>query len=204
MIRIASAAQRSFTFPADLPTTCTYFRDFKRILGYLPHIRLLWAYGPDRFRLLYGATELGIYRVRIICDVQATFDESEKTLCMTSVSGIPPAAPRAGMYSLAAQGYYASASTFHPAGDCTRIEYRLQLRAHLPRPLGLKLVPDAIVEQVARNITQRRIQEIADEFIERSMAEFRHGLGHPPERCLDAHHRVSEAQPQVAFPIAPE
>ena len=204
MIRIAGAAQRSFTFPADLLTTRTYFRDFKRILGTLPHIRLLWAYGPDRFRLLYGATELGMYRVRILCDVQATFDEAKNQLTVTSLSGIPPVAPRASVHSLAAQGYYASASTFHPAGDCTRIEYKLQLRAHLPKPLGLKLVPDAIVEQIARNITQWRIQEIADGFIERSMAEFRQSLGHPPERCLDVRHRVSEAQPQVAFPIAPE
>jgi hypothetical protein len=181
MIHIAGAAERSFTFPADPLTASTYFRDFKRILGYLAHIRLLWAYGPDRFRLLYGATELGIYRVRILCDVQATFDEAEQTLTMSTLSGIPPVAPRAGMYSLAAQGYYASASTFHPAGDCTRIEYKLQLHAHLPKPLGSKRVPDAIVEQIARNITQRRIQEIADGFIERSISEFRQSVGHRPD-----------------------
>jgi len=188
VIDIAGATQRSFIFPADLPTARAYFGDFKRILQYLPHISLVKAYAPDRFRVLYNTTEMGLYRVRLYCDLGAGFDERDLVLHMAPLTGISPVKPKATLNSFTAQGYYASRSIFHAEGEHTRIEYRLALKAKLAKPLGLNFVPDAILERVAFNITQRRIHEIAEGFIDRAIGEFH-------REHAGAHHKRRSSSP---------
>ena len=61
---------------------------------------------------------------------------------------------------------------FHPDGDGTRVDYRLRLSAELPKPLGLALMPDGVVERVAERIVNWRMREIADGFVARSLAVF--------------------------------
>ena len=75
MIEVEGSSRRSFVFPATLPTAYSYYADVGRLLSYLPHVCLVHAYGPDRFRLRYNATELGVYRICIYADVQTTLED---------------------------------------------------------------------------------------------------------------------------------
>jgi hypothetical protein len=180
MIRIACSVRRSFIFPADLPTACAYVGDVARAIGRLPHIRLVNTYAPNHFRLLYHASELGIYRIRLYCDVQAQFDAKRRILRVTPLNGHLPVKARVTLNSLTAQGTYASESVFQAAGDHTRVDYHLSLRATVPKMLGLKLVPDSVLERIAHTTAMWRIHEIADGLIERSIREFERGR--PPGR----------------------
>lgn len=180
MIRIACSVRRSFIFPADLPTACAYFGDVARAIGRLPHIRLVNTYAPNHFRLLYHASELGIYRIRLYCDVQAQFDAKRRILRVTPLNGHLPVKARVTLNSLTAQGTYASETVFQAAGDHTRVDYHLSLRATVPKMLGLKLVPDSVLERIAHTTAMWRIHEIADGLIERSIREFERGR--PPGR----------------------
>lgn len=173
IIRVTGSVRRSFIFPADIATACTYYKDVQRIFAYLPHISLVKVYGQHQYRLLYNTVELKVYRVRIYCDLEAWFDAEKKVLHFRPFSDHPPVKPDATVNSLSAQGSYTSESSFHDEGSHTRIEYLLKLHATLPKPLGLNLIPDSVVEQIAKNITMWRIHEIADGFIERSIKEFR-------------------------------
>ncbi len=175
MIKIADSVRRSFLFPADLPMAYAYYGDVGRLLSYLPHICLVRVYGPARFRLLYNTTELGTYHVRIFADVEASLDE-EWLLRVRPLDGVTPVGNKAGFHSSTTQGYFSSQSVFYNKGHQTRIEYNLQLRAALPTPLGLRLMPSAMVSRVAGSITRMRIREIAEGFIERSVAAFPHWL----------------------------
>jgi hypothetical protein len=175
MIKLSGSTRRSFLFPADLPLAYAYYGDVGRLLNYLPHICLVRSYGPDRFRLLYNSTELGTYHVRIFADVQTTLDE-KSVLRVHPLNGIPPVDAQAGLNSTSAQGYFASTSVFTHAGDETRIEYSLELRAELPRPLGLRLMPGSMVRGIARSIAGMRIREISEGFIERTIDAFPHWL----------------------------
>ncbi len=168
MIRLAGAVQRSFTFPGRVPEACAFFGDFERLLPYLPHIRPVETYAPDQFRLLYHTTELGLYTVRLYCDVQVTINPERTRLTVAPLPGHAPVAPRATLRSLVAQGCFASESRFMPAGRRTRVDYALQLSADLPKAVSLSLVPDAVVEHIAAEIAARRIAEIADGFIRNS------------------------------------
>ncbi len=188
MIKISGTARRTFTFPADLATTCDYYSDFNRILGCLPHIQLVDLHGPGQFRMVYHTTELGVYSVRMYCDLQAKFDKKKHTLHMIPLPGIPPVKPWTSVNALTAQGYYASESAFHAEGDHTRIEYALKLGATLPKPFGLNLIPDSILDRIASNITEGRIYEIAEGFIERTIHEFRWG-----DACVQSREKASRA-----------
>lgn len=171
MIRVAGSARRSFTFPAELPVAYAYYADMGRVLSYLPHVCLARTFGPDRLRLLYHSTELGIYRIRIFADVQTILEDG----CMLYVRPLddtPAVQARTEVRSTMAQGYFTSQSVFHDMGDRTQIDYSLRLRADLPTPVGLRIVPGPVVRGIARSITNARINEIVHGFIERSVGAF--------------------------------
>lgn len=187
MIKVAGSARRSFVFPGELPLAYAYYADVGRLLSYLPHICLVRAYGPDRFRLLYSSTELGLYHVRIFADVQTTLEEGW-VIRVRPLEGLPPVKAAAGIHTMSAQGYFSSQSVFHNEGDHTRIEYGLQLHGALPTPQGLRLMPGMVVRRIAQRLTKMRICEIADGFVERSSDAFPHWLA-------EMHNHVSWREP---------
>ena len=173
MIKIAGTTRQTFSFPADLATAANFYRDFGRILHYLPHIQLVKAYGPDQFRVMYHTLELSLYRVRIYCDLQVRYDEACQTLHVAPLPDKPPVKSEATVQSLTARGYFTSQSVFRPRGEHSLVDYQLSLEARLPKPLGLMLIPDRVIEQIASNITEWRIHEIAGGFIKRSVLDYR-------------------------------
>lgn len=177
MIKIDGLAQRSFVFPADLPLAYAYYTDLSRMLTYLPHISLMRTFAYDRFRVLYNTLELGAYHIRIYCDLVATLDGARKhVLRINPLKGIPPVRSEAGLNSATTQGYFTMESIFYDEGTQTRIEYTLQLRARLPTPLGLRMLPSGVVNSIAESIMNMRIHEISDGFVERSLEAFPHWL----------------------------
>ena len=181
MIKIAGSVHRSFIFPADLPTAFAFYGDMSRSLHYPPHISLLHRYDEHTYRMLYSTTELGIYRVRVICDLQVQLDRAGRALRIRSLDPVTPVKSEAGMYSLSGYGQFESESLFTeedldaenlPAGQHTCIEYRLKLSAGLPVPLGLRLVPVRVIQGIANSIVDWRMAETAEGFIERSIQAF--------------------------------
>jgi hypothetical protein len=185
MIDVAGSTHRSYVFPADRPAAFAYYGDFRNVISNLPLISMVKPFGNERYRLVYRSMELGLYRVRIYCDLEARFDEKKHILHVAPLTGHPPVKSRVTINSLTAQGMYTSESAFRAAGDHTRVDYHLVLKARLPRPLGLKLIPDGILERIAHNITMWRIHEIADGFIERSIREFERGKRRRRKRSTD-------------------
>jgi hypothetical protein len=198
VIKIAGTTQQTFCFPADITAASNFYRDFSRILPYLPHIHLVKAYGPDQFRVMYHTLELSLYRVRIYCDLQVSYDEAAQTLHTAPLPDKPPVRSDATVHSLTAQGYFTSRSIFRPRSDHSLVDYRLSLEARLPKPLGLMLIPDRVIEQIASNITEWRIHEIAGGFITRSVKEYREQV--KAAACGDqtAHPARSELFPAAA------
>jgi hypothetical protein len=170
MINIAVSAQRVFTVPAGLARTTAHFRDFGHTLDYLaPHLRLAATHARDQYRMLYCVTEAGVYRVAFYCDIQVRYDESSQTLYVMPLEGIPPVTSRATLNSLTGQGYYRSHSVFQLAGPHTSITYDVEIQAAVPKRLEWKLIPDAVITRVVEDVVQRRLNEITDTFIARSI-----------------------------------
>jgi hypothetical protein len=128
---------------------------------------------------MYHTWELSVYRVRIYCDLQVKYDEASQTLHVTPLLNKPPVKSEATVHSLTAQGYFTSQTIFRPRGDHSIVDYGLSLEAHLPKPFGLMLMPDKVIGQIASNITDWRIHEIAGGFIKRSVKEYRGNTAQP-------------------------
>ena len=172
MIIVAGSANRSFTFPADLPTAFAYYTDLSRILTYLPHIYVARTYDDNQLRMCYNTIELGTYKINIFCDLRAEMDAEKRALRVLPLKGVTPVKAKATLRSATASGRFSSESRFFDEGERTRIEYRLELQAELPRPMGLRFVPQSVINGIAASITHRRIKEIADGFIRRSIDVF--------------------------------
>jgi hypothetical protein len=176
MINIEGSINRTFIFPAELPLAFAYYSDLGRLLPYLPHISLVRSYNYNQFRVLYSTTELGTYHIRVFCDLQALMDDENKMLHINPLNAAPPVKTEAQAKTTTTQGHFSSRCVFYDAGDETKIEYSLQLRANLPPPRSMRFMPGAMVNRIADNITERRVREIIEGFIERSIAAFPHWL----------------------------
>jgi hypothetical protein len=169
MIHIAGSTNRTFSFPAPLKTAFEFYSDMERTLGFLTHVSLTHRYNEQQYRMLYHTTELGIYRIQLFCDIDIQMDRDAWILGIQPSKSFAPVEQEVGLYSISGQGIYSSQSIFKPVGNRTEIEYRLKLQAYLPVPYGVRFVPTPVLNSAAHRITEWRIHEIVQGFIDRSI-----------------------------------
>ncbi len=172
MIKIAAKARFSFLFPADRKTTFEFYSDMNRMADYLQHIELVDCQSDSEYRLYYNTVELGTYHIHVYCDVRMDSNLDDYSLTIVSVENLPPIETEVTINATTTRGFYSSESTFHEEGDETRVEYTLSLQAKPPRPKGMRFMPSKMVDKIANNITNHRMREIAEHFIESSIADF--------------------------------
>lgn len=172
MIKIAAKARFSFMFPADRETAFEFYSDMTRMADYLKHIELVDNLSDSQHRLYYNTVELGTYHIHVYCDVRMALNRDEHTMLIVPVENLPPIETEVTINATTTRGFYSSETLFHEEGDETRVEYTLALEAKPPRPKGMRFMPSRMVDTIANNITNHRMREIAENFIESSIADF--------------------------------
>jgi hypothetical protein len=172
-LNIAVSDHREFTLAADLQAAAAHFRDFAKTLQDLPELRLAKTHANEKYRIVYSAAVAGVYRVDLYSDIQAQFDERDYVLVVSPLRGIAPVRPHVTLGSLTGQGEYSSRLALRAAGARTAATYDLAIAAAIPKPLALGLLPDAVARSAVERVVRRRVQEITDRFIERSIARLR-------------------------------
>lgn len=173
MIQVIGSFKKTYSFPAKLESAYRYFKNVPHILQLLPHISVVSRFHHNQFRMLYKTTELGLYRVKIYCDLAAESDDQMHRLWISPLqNGGASVKAQASLNSLTGLGSYSSSSEFRAAGNGTLIEYRLRLEFQVPAPLAVRLAPPQAVNKLAEAIANHRIQEIADGFIQRSILDY--------------------------------
>lgn len=174
MIEVKAAARREFLFPAVYPLALQFFSDFRRVTQFLPHISLVQEAVEDRrYRVLYSTIELATYEIHIFADVETEVVASDKTLFVRPAKGVKSVKSKATLRSLTAPGIYSSRSVFREVGDRCEILFVMELSAELPQPLGLRFIPGSVLNGIADNITNRRMNEIVDGFIAKSIIAYK-------------------------------
>jgi hypothetical protein len=174
MIKITGSIKRAFIFPAIPKLALDYYSDLSRIAEFLPHISLVHTYAATQIRMLYESIELGVYTIQIYSDLESSVDWEQHLLHVYPVK-IETAAPikaEKSMRHTTGHGLFAIDAQFFDMGHQTRIEYTIQLKGALERPLGMRLMPKRVVNRIAKNVTSGRLREIADGFIKQSVAAF--------------------------------
>ncbi|MBK8986065.1 MAG: DUF1997 domain-containing protein [Chloroflexi bacterium] len=172
MIKIAASARFSFIFPADRVTTYEFYSDINRLVRYLQHIDLVDSSAEHQYRLYYSTVELGTYHIHVYADVRLDLVPGHHTMRMVPIENLPPIETEVTFNSTKTRGYYSSEAFFHDEGDQTRVEYLLKMQAKPPRPKGMRFMPGTLVDKIANNITNNRMREIAEYFIESSVADY--------------------------------
>jgi hypothetical protein len=175
MIEIKATTRRVFLFPAPVPLALDFFGNFRRVTQFLTHISLVREFEGGRYRLLYSTVELAAYEIHIFADVETEVDRQTQTLTIRPAQGTVPVKSKVRLRSLTAQGSYGSRSIFREAeNNHCEIEYIMELGARLPRPSGIRFVPESFISSIADNITHQRMEEIIDGFITLSISAFSH------------------------------
>lgn len=173
MLTITGTVERTFEFPGHPDVALLYYNNLERLAACLPHITLLHAYHQNHVSLKYQAEELQAYTITIFCDLHSRIDPDTNHLLVKPVQPEKPVPAEATLSATQGQGLFAMESSFTLLDNGrTRINYTLQLQARLPRPRGMRLMPRRIVNRITEQITNGRILEIADGFIEKSIAAF--------------------------------
>lgn len=172
MINLAGGVSLAFRFPAPLAVAFAYYSDLRTVLPLLPYVEIATIYNDDHFRLLYSSVEFGGYAMHIYCDIRATLESGLHMIRIAPEESLPPVEERAGINSSTARGYFTSRGLFYDEGPETRIEYEFELRSDLPRPLGMRLMPQRVVNGIASTVARTRMREVAQGFIEQSIAAY--------------------------------
>lgn len=173
MIKLIGQVKRSFEFPAELEQTFTYFSDVPRLIGYLPYITLQHQQENGDIRVRFSSTELASYQFNVICDFQVILDDATYVLEIRPVDNLPAIQPVSTANSTTARGYFACLATFTPAvSGHTQIDYTIEINGKVPRPKGLRFMPGAVINRVAKSIANGRLKEIADGFVENTTEAF--------------------------------
>jgi hypothetical protein len=172
MIQVSGSVSRSFLFPAPREAAAAYYRNFNQVVKHLSLISMVHQLGDEQYRVMYNSTELGIYNIKIYCDVQTIFDEREWVLVVQTIDDHPKMPVKSRWNSSEAHGAFASQSVFYTEGDQTRIEYKIHLRAAVPPPHGLRFLPTGVLDQIADNITAWRMETIIDRFVEGTTKDY--------------------------------
>ena len=174
MIKITGSIKRAFIFPAMPQIALDYYSDLSRIAEFLPHISLVHTYSVNQIRMLYESIELGTYTIQIYSDLESHIDWEKQFLHVYPVkieTAVPIKAEKSVRHTTG-HGLFAIDAQFFDLGQQTRVEYTIQLKGELERPLGMRLMPKRVVNRIAKSITSSRIREIADGFIKRSTDAF--------------------------------
>jgi hypothetical protein len=172
MIKLNGAAQREFRFAADVNTVIQYFGVLSQMIQHLPHIEIVEEYGPNQVRVCYSTLELGAYTINIITDLECEVDEDNLSIIIRPLSGREPVKGEASLNETTAYGYFTSVAYLEDIGEETHIDFRLKMAANLPRPRGLRMMPGRVVNRIANSISQGRVNEIIEGFIENAINSF--------------------------------
>jgi hypothetical protein len=177
MISISGHVQRLFDFPASPESAFSFFQNFRRVIDMLPKIEFVtwhpFQQNRNACRVCYHSIEMGLYSVDIFCDLYTEIEPGNHILHVKPLTaGIELVAARTDWYSLTGSGTFSSTSKFIPNQHHTTIDYSLNLQADIPIPPGLRLVPRGVLSGIASSIVRRRIEEIAEGFINRSIQTY--------------------------------
>ncbi|MBE2263311.1 MAG: hypothetical protein IAE92_11250 [Burkholderiaceae bacterium] len=168
MLHVHACVARPFELPVSLAVAVAHFRDFRQLLPDLPELTLSADLGPGHYRVRYRTTVRGVYKVELFTDIAAHFDEKTRTLSVTPLEGHDPVPGEVTMLSMSAHGQYTSRLALSGDARRTRGVYELDISADMPKPLGLKLMPDALAAKAIETVMQKRAEASTGDFIDRS------------------------------------
>ncbi len=163
-----------FRFAAPVATAYEYFCDVPAVFRLLPDSLDCYAYAPDHYRLVVGATDGHGHNMAAIFDLRA-HHEPGQAIRMLPVTGGPPY----DLNGVVFPGRLSAEAIFQPQdrGRTSAVEYSVDIDLSIPVPGFLKMMPTTVLQTLGERTMEYKMSQMVGGFTRGISADFHAWVG---------------------------
>ncbi|HMQ33245.1 MAG TPA: DUF1997 domain-containing protein [Chloroflexaceae bacterium] len=166
-IDLGGQATHTFRFAAPLALAYDYFCDVPAVFRLLPDALDCYPYGPDRYRLIVGATDGHGHSMAAIFDLRAHHEPGVAISLVPADDGPPHR-----LSGIVFKGTLAAEALFAPRGDATAVEYTVEIDMSIPVPGVLALMPTSFLQALGERTMEFKMAQMIGGFTRGITADF--------------------------------
>lgn len=158
-VDLNGAAVHLFRFNGPLELAYEYFCDIPAVFSLLPDVIEILAYGPNRYRLIVGATDGHGHAMAGYFDIAAVF-EPFRAIRITPVDDGPPI----DLTGFVFPGQLFAEAIFYPHAHGTDVEYSVELAMTIPVPKVLWFMPGHVLQAIGERAMEHKMNHMIGGF----------------------------------------
>lgn len=166
-IDLGGQASHVFRFAAPVELAYDYFCDVPAVFRLLPDALDCYAYGPDRYRLIVGASDGHGHSMAAIFDLRAHHEPGVAISLVPADDGPPHQLP-----GMVFSGALAAEALFDPAAGGTLVEYTVEIDMSIPVPRVLALMPTSFLQALGERTMEFKMAQMIGGFTRGIAADF--------------------------------
>lgn len=171
-LELGGQAVHVFRFRAPANIAYEYFTDVPAVFRLLPDALDVRAYGPDRHRLVIGASDGYGHTMAAVFDLRTVHDPC-RTIRVVPADDGPPIKINGLVFS----GSLAAEAIFKPDAHGTTVEYTVDIEMNIPIPGMLRLVPMNFLQNLGERGMEHKMTHMIDGFTRSITDDFHNWIG---------------------------
>ncbi|WP_298818957.1 DUF1997 domain-containing protein [Chloroflexus sp.] len=171
-VDLHGAAVHLFRFNSPLDLAYEYFCDIPAVFSLLPDVIEVFAYAPNRYRLVVGATDGHGHAMAGYFDIAAIF-EPHRAIRIVPVDDGPPI----DLTGFVFPGQLFAEAVFYPHAHGTDVEYTVELAMTIPVPKVLWFMPGHVLQSIGERSMEYKMNHMITGFSRAIDADFQAWIG---------------------------
>jgi hypothetical protein len=167
VIDLGGQAVYNFQFAASNDLVFEYFRDIPAVFSLLPDTLAMGAYGPDRYRLVIGASDGHGHSMSAIFDLAAHIQPGRSIYVAPSNDGPAPNLP-----GIIFHGNLWAEAIFNENAHGSSVEYSVEIEMSIPIPGVLKLMPQHFLQSLGEKTMAFKMGQMINGFARNIHSDF--------------------------------
>jgi Protein of unknown function (DUF1997) len=151
-IDLSGDAVHIFNFATPLAVAYEYFCDVPAVFRLLPDVIDCYSYGPDRYRLIVGATDGHGHNMAAFFDLRF-YHEPGYAIRLLATNDGPPM-DKGGIYF---PGTLSAEAIFQPSARGSTVEYVVSIDMSIPVPAVLNLMPTTFLQSLGERTMEYKM-----------------------------------------------
>lgn len=168
LIELEGQAVYVFQFPSPTDFVFEYFCDIPAVFRLLPDTLDVQTYGPDRYRLVVGATDGHGHSMSAIFDLAAYLQPGRLIQVVPANDG-----PLTRIPGLVFHGNLWAEAIFEPRDYGSQVEYTVTIDLDIPIPGVLSLMPFQFLQNLGEKAMAFKMTQMINGFARDIHADFR-------------------------------
>ena len=173
VIELGGQAVYVFQFQTPLERSFEYFCDIPTVLRLLPDMLDVSAYGPDRYRLIVGATDGHGHSMSAIFDLAARRHRNQAIWIEPSNDGPPVHLP-----GIVFHGTLSAEAIFKPSERGTAVRYTVDIDMSIPIPSVLRFMPQNFLQSLGEHAMSYKMTQMINGFAHGIHRDFNEWASH--------------------------